>query len=185
LFTLLLSTNVMSKSRWSLKSGISMGFHMEPVYLWKYKLHSNVSSGIYLSAGYEYFITPKLAIGTHPTFYQYYNAVTINDIKVKGFQYTVELPLFVRYRFYNKWSAYLGSSIKNYRDFEDQSLEKSSNIRVDLLLGGTYRIHEKFAIDFNYSAMVSKKIESLIVKRSPHHVNVGIIYFIGQKSKNI
>ena len=136
-----------SQGTWHFTSGIGIGFITKDVHLWKYEVENKFSTGFFIGAGYEYSINENFSIRTKFQFHQYYAKVTVNHIDVKGYNYNFELPLDIRYTFYKYWTASAGVSFQDYRELDDFELERSNNIRTNLILDIAYQFNNNFVVN--------------------------------------
>jgi len=179
------SSVVFAQSTWHFSAGTSLGFISSDVYLWKYEVTNKISYGVYAQAGYEYTLFEKYSVRAKVGINQYYAKVKINNIDIKGYNYHLELPVDLRYTYKDRFIFGAGIAIKDYRSLEDQAMVKSKNMRFDLILGLEYQFNKHWTGDFQYSKMLSEKIDGLIIQNYTDHFSFGVTYLLGHRVKVI
>ena len=157
-------------------SGLITGFNTQPVYLWKYKVEETPSIGGYIFVGYKYKFKKSIYVRSGLGFMQYYGQVKVHESTIKGYSNNFVLPVAVGYFFNEKWSGELGVSFQDYRGRDDFAMQKSYNLRTNIIFGASYEFMPGFTIDLNYSLMVSKKIDSFAITHRANHIMLGVSY---------
>ena len=177
--SLLFSQSIISSS-----AGTIIGFNYEESELWKYKIKTTPSVGVYLYLNYEYRFTKPYFIRVKLGIAQHYSQFTINNSTIEGYNYTFDFPLLIGYHLDNKFDFELGASIQDYREREDFAMIKSYNMRVNFVAGILYRFNSKWAIEFVFSRMLSEKVDAFVIKNYTDHFRLGIKYSIYSFKKN-
>jgi len=186
IFFMFLSPIIFAQSIIGLSTGEIMGFNVKPVYLWKYEVDEVPSIGGYIYVGYKYKFKKPIYIRSGLGFMQYYAQVSINKSTVKGYSNNFLLPIAVGYVYNDKWSGEAGVSLQDYRGRDDFAMQKSYNLRTNLIFGVSYMFLPRWTVDLNYSVMVSKKLDSFVITHRANHIMLGVSYIaFVSKSKSV
>ena len=180
IFTTILSY---SQSTWHFTAGTAFGFITKDIKIWKHSVTNKHSYGLYAGAGYEYSFTDHISARAKIQFHQYYSKVFVNNIEVSGYNYNFELPIDVRYTFYKTWTVGAGVSFQDYRERSEFELDRSNNIRTNLIINGSYQFKNNWTVDLGYSYMISEFIESFVVLHYTHHIYLGVTFLLGHRTK--
>lgn len=170
-----LSFQVTAKGKWTTGIGSVFGYNTKELQLWKYTAKSTYSRGLYFKIGYELNLGRKFSASITPGIQQHHDIIEINETEVSGYSYNFDIPFDIHYRFLPKWSTYIGLSIQDYRAIKDVALNKSYNSRINLNLGLNYHFNDIWAMELNYSRIVSEKVDSFLFRNYTNHIKLGVL----------
>ncbi len=164
-----------AKGKWITGLGSSFGYNTKELQLWKYKVNSTHSIGMYFSFGYELYLGKRFSVSFTPGIHQHHDIVELNDTEVSGYSYNYDIPLEIQYRFLSKWSVHSGIAIQDYRAIKDVALNKSYNARLNLNLGLIHHFNQRWAMELSYSRIISEQVDSFLFRNYTNHISLGVL----------